>query len=200
LGGFYQLWDYSNGPGIPGDPPRFWPSESKLQREIGKPTLLVFAHPRCPCTRASFGELERILTHINDKVSTHVVFYHPKNFSADWVKADLWQTSQKMAVSSVSIDSDGEEIRHFRPKTSGQVYLYSADNRLIYSGGITGSRGHEGDNDGRTAILSWVLDKQLITPDTFVFGCSLYHNGEETVDSRHDHSEKEIGIIHANSE
>jgi hypothetical protein len=52
--------------------------------------------------------------------------------------------------------------------------LYDVNGRLLFSGGITGSRGHAGDNAGRTAILALLHREASGRNDTFVFGCSLF--------------------------
>ena len=57
--------------------------------------------------------------------------------------------------------------------TSGQVFLYGTSGELLFSGGITGSRGHEGDNAGRDAVES-LLDRRNAPAHTPVFGCSLF--------------------------
>jgi hypothetical protein len=75
-------------------------------------------------------------------------------------------------------DLEGRESRRFGAATSGQTLLYAADGRLLFNGGITESRGHSGDNAGRSAILSLVLGltsaptgQPLSTP---VYGCPLF--------------------------
>ena len=47
--------------------------------------------------------------------------------------------------------------------TSGQTLLYDTKGHLVFSGGITGGRGHEGDNTGRESI-----EKYLQTGKTIV--------------------------------
>ena len=49
-------------------------------------------------------------------------------------------------------DVEGVEARRFGAQTSGTTSLYSPDGRLLFSGGITSSRGHEGDNAGEDAL------------------------------------------------
>lgn len=176
--GFVFLWDYSNAPGVAGKPPKSWPKNAFVELTEGYSTLLIFAHPKCSCTEATFSELQRMLPHILEKVKIHVVFYHPHEFDLNWVKSDLFKLAQSLPIQSVIIDSKKQVINQFRPKTSGQVYLYSQNGDLVYSGGITPSRGHEGDSEGKKAVYSWVLESKLYKPTAFVFGCSLFHNGE----------------------
>ena len=49
-------------------------------------------------------------------------------------------------------DDDGAEARRFGAETSGQTLLYDARGALAFSGGITGARGHAGDNAGRASL------------------------------------------------
>ena len=56
--GMTLLSAYAATPGAPADPPHRWPSASTIVRREGLPTVLVFAHPGCPCTRATLGEIE----------------------------------------------------------------------------------------------------------------------------------------------
>ncbi len=179
IAGFGFLWDYSNKPGPSGEPPTHWPVQSNLQRDSQKPTLIMFAHPRCSCSRASMEELTKIYTDLYGKITINIVFYHHNKFKREWVYSDLWNKAQTITEANLVIDSNFKEIDLFQPKTSGQVYLYSKDGELVYSGGITGSRGHVGDNIGRRSIISWVNEKKIIKNNTFVFGCTLFHTGEE---------------------
>src|SRR5690349_12240576 len=55
------LIEYSNSPGNSGAPPIHWPTHSQIAFDAKRPTLVMFAHPRCPCTRASVGELELLM-------------------------------------------------------------------------------------------------------------------------------------------
>ena len=55
--GMAMLTRYDNTPGLSGQPPKQWPEESGLPRPDGTSTLVMFGHPRCPCTRASLEEL-----------------------------------------------------------------------------------------------------------------------------------------------
>ena len=86
------------------------------------------------------------------------------------------------------IDNDGIEARRFGSSTSGQVMLYNTQGKLLFSGGITASRGHSGDNDGRTAIVALLTQGQALTDETPVFGCQLFGKAkdqEELCDASH---------------
>src|SRR5262245_54934677 len=40
-----------------------WPGNGACSLSSARPTLLMFAHPRCPCTRASLEELLILASH-----------------------------------------------------------------------------------------------------------------------------------------
>ena len=61
--------------------------------------------------------------------------------------------------------------------TSGQTILYGADGTLLFSGGITGSRGHAGDNDGRAGLVALLTRAGRGQTRTKVFGCPLVSRG-----------------------
>jgi hypothetical protein len=48
---------------------------------------------------------------------------------------------------------------------------------LRFRGGITGSRGHEGANTGRDALLACLRGSSEEFHTTPVFGCSLFEDG-----------------------
>ncbi|MBN22135.1 MAG: hypothetical protein CL678_12715 [Bdellovibrionaceae bacterium] len=177
--GFFTLWDYENTPGLPGEPPKNWPKASSVKLSAKTPTLLMFLHPRCPCSEASIEELARLYSHIKEKVKSTLIFYKPQKFNHDWVKSDLWDNAHRIPNATVTIDSENKMINLFNPKTSGQVYLYNKEGTLIYSGGITGGRGHAGDNLGSKIIREYILNNKIIKQEAFVFGCSLFHEGQE---------------------
>jgi len=92
---------------------------------------------------------------------------------ADWEQTDLWRRAASIPGVSLTRDDDGVEAQRFDAATSGQTVVYDGDDRLLFSGGITAARGHEGDNPGRTAILSLLASAGGEQRSTPVFGCSL---------------------------
>jgi len=172
-GGFWQLFVYSNTPGAQAQASHQWPGDSGLSRNPASPTLVLFAHPHCPCSQASIGELERLMPHIKDKVKSYVVFFKPRTQSEAWVKEILWEKARSIPGVQVVLDEDGIEARRFDAQTSGQTLLYDENGTLAFRGGITPGRGHMGDNEGRSAILSFVETGKTGVSTTPVFGCSL---------------------------
>lgn len=93
-----------------------------------------------------------------------------------WERTGLWSSAAAISGVMVRADIDGEAARRFGAATSGQALLYAIDGRLLFSGGITESRGHEGDNAGRSAIAALVLGAKTATPAASpVYGCPLFN-------------------------
>jgi hypothetical protein len=136
-----------------------------------KPTLIVFIHPRCACTRATLGELSWILTRAGRSVAAHALIYRPLKAAGGWERTDLWHTAAALGV-EVLADPDGEQARRFGAATSGTVVVYAPTGGLLYRGGITGERGHEGDNAGRRAVLDAVAGRPGLDRGP-AFGCLL---------------------------
>ena len=173
LAGIGLLWKHARAAGELDSPPANWPTLSSLPREPGRPTLLFFAHPKCPCTLASLRELDRLLAHTSQPINTLVVFNRPKGVPDDWTDTAVCSLAEGIAGVQTYVDDGGTEASRFAAKTSGQVCLYGADDRLLFHGGITGARGHEGDNVGRSAVTSHLggLPADTCSP---VYGCSLH--------------------------
>ena len=188
--GLWILWGYENTPGKAAQPPPQWPADSKIQPAGDHATLVMLAHPHCPCTRATIGELASIMAHSQGRLTAYVLFLKPAGFSEDWEKSDLWRSAASIPGVSAVIDDEGAEANRFHAATSGQTLLYDAGGRLLFSGGITGSRGHSGDNAGRSAIVSFVNSGAAERTESFVFGCPLFDPNSECrmpKDEKHKH-------------
>ena len=170
--GLRNLLSYESTPGPAGAVPQSWP-RSQIQRANDRPTLVMLAHPRCPCTRGSMGELAKIMAVVPGKVTAYVLFFTPRRSGPDWDDTDLRRSAAAIPGVTVFSDINGEEAKRFGAETSGQTLLFDAGGRLLFSGGITASRGHAGGNDGESAIVSLISHRGVARTRTFVFGCSL---------------------------
>jgi len=164
---------YSGAPGDAGTPPPEWPELSRISGRAGL-TLVMFAHSKCPYTRASLGELERLMARSSDQVAAQVWFIKPKSVMEDWARSDLWRIASAIPSVTVREDVEEAEARRFHSETSGDIVLYDQRGRLIFHGGITLARGHAGDNPGRSAITAWLREPTSSQIKTPVFGCSLF--------------------------
>jgi hypothetical protein len=184
------LWNYEGVPGAAAAAPERWPADSRIPRAPDRATLVMLAHPHCPCTRASVGELSRLMTQAQGRVTAYVLFVKPQGFSTEWEKTDLWASAAAIPGVHVLGDDEGVEAARFHSATSGQTLLYDAEGKLLFSGGITSARGHEGDNAGRTAIVSLLTTSEDALTKTSVFGCPLFAPSADCLKGKGAHSAK----------
>ena len=107
------------------------------------------------------------------RVAATVVFPLPKGVAPHWEQGELWQEAAMIPGLRAITDQDGQEAGRFGVKGSGHVLLYQPSGQLVFSGGITPSRGHEGDNPGRSAVISLILQGRSPVDRTPVYGCPL---------------------------
>lgn len=165
---------YAATPGQDADPPRLWPRDTTMVLAQNQPTMIVFLHPKCVCSRATVAEMSRIMTKGKDKVKVYVLMLLPDGLEADWARSDLWQQARDIPSVTALIDRDGHESNRFNCQTSGHILVYKPNGKLVFSGGITASRGHEGENNGRSAVEALILNKTPDTESNPVFGCPLH--------------------------
>jgi hypothetical protein len=171
--GFYALMDYGSTPGKVGRPVSDWPAESQLVREPGRANLVLAIHPRCPCSRATINALAHAMTHHQGLAIAHVLFYRPADFPDEWERTDLWHRAAAIPGVTTIADLDGLEAARFGAQTSGHVVLYSVQGRLLFSGGITASRGHDGGSPGLESLITCLTDGNSGRASGPVFGCPL---------------------------
>jgi hypothetical protein len=173
LAGFVALIRYASLPGASAAASARWPAQSSLAPAADRPTLVFFAHPHCGCTRASLNELHRLQSRITHPPLTYVVFQLPSGVSDDWRSTDLWTSAQRIPGARVVADDEGQESARFAVRTSGTVLLYDRSQRLVFSGGLTESRGHEGDSFGQSRLITLLEGGEPDRHDSPVFGCAL---------------------------
>jgi len=170
--GMVYVSKYKATPGETVEPSATWPAEVTLERRPGLPTLVMLAHPKCPCTRASIAELARLMERIRNRVNAKVVFLSTRG-GAEFSRTDLWSSAARIPGVEVTSDPEGAVAGRFGAVTSGEVLVYDASGRLAFHGGITPARGHEGESAGRIRILDLIEGRTPDRADAPVFGCSL---------------------------
>ena len=171
--GGHALLKYENSPGKVGQIASSWPADSPVQLASDRPTLVMLAHPQCPCSRASMDELAQVMARVQGKVRAYVLFYTPREAAADWQNTDTRRSAAQIPGVTVLSDIDGVEAQRFGAETSGHTFLFDPTGHLLFNGGITASRGHSGDNAGEGAIVSLINNHTSQRKQTFVFGCSF---------------------------
>jgi hypothetical protein len=174
--GLAWITHYQMTPGGAAAATAVWPGATGITLASDRATLVMFVHPQCPCSRSSLGELAKVMARRGDRVQAYVAFFDPSTQPQCWTHTDLWTAAQAIPGVTVLGDSDGALANHFHVITSGQVLLYNSSGRLLFTGGITDSRGHFGDNIGEDTIVSFLSDKPptiALPAATPVYGCPI---------------------------
>jgi hypothetical protein len=179
LAGFRVLVEYEVKAGQPAAAPAQWPAACGLRFDAARTNLVMFAHPQCPCSRATMAELAVILTRCPRDLRVTICFFDPDGAPADWTQSSLWQMASALPDVRVIADPNSRIAAQFGAVTSGQVFLFDRDGRRVFSGGITGARGHEGDNVGRNLVIALARGELCTADASPVFGCSLHDPAPE---------------------
>lgn len=171
--GFRALVDYELRAGHDAAGFESWPSDTGLSFDPTRANLVMFAHPQCPCSRATMTELAAIMTRCPRELRAVVCFSDPDEEPEQWTQSRLWRTADAIPGVEVVADVNGRLAQRFGSATSGQVFLFTPDGKNVFSGGITGARGHEGDNRGRRLVIALARGEACTIEHTAVFGCSL---------------------------
>src|SRR3954463_9188532 len=107
------LFKYETTPGQVGAVPAKWPTASIVSRQADQPTLLMFAHPHCPCTPAGIRELGQNMAHPIGNVNAYVIFVKPPGAGAEWDDTDLRSSAAAIPGVTVLIDENGNEAARF---------------------------------------------------------------------------------------
>jgi hypothetical protein len=176
IAGMTTLWDHEARPGLAAEAPLQWPSDSALVQAHSRSTLLVWIHPRCPCSRSTVSELERLLVHVPEQVDCRVLLSQPKGCEDAFVETELSRAVRQLPNVSVVVDRDQRAAERFGVSTSGQVLLYDEHAKLLFAGGITPGRGHEGDSVGAMTLRSIFRIDPLdsVNQRCDAFGCGLF--------------------------
>ncbi len=167
------MWRYKMTGGAPADAPARWPTGLDFPRAEGRPTLVMIAHPKCACTRASISELERLLSSGGQNADVHVLFVRPTGTPDGWERSDTYARASQLPGVHVHSDIGAASAKRFGAHVSGETLLYDVDGALLYHGGITGARGHEGDNAGRSRVLALLQGQVADRRDGPTFGCDI---------------------------
>jgi hypothetical protein len=169
--GFERMWRYSATPGPEAAAASMWPTTA-FAHDTERPTLVMFLHPDCGCSPASLGELARLVAKSPLRFSALVLFGDPMTGELLSDNA-MWRTAAAIPGVTPIHDPGGREAATFDARVSGQTFLYDEAGRLAFSGGMTGRRGHAGDNDGEDALFAFITHGTSSITRTPVFGCLL---------------------------
>ena len=161
--------------------PSTWPVGGNISRAKNTPQLLVFVHPECSCSIATLDELARVTPQAKifpHRLVTDILFYRTEGLRSGEGKnqsesSRLWNIAKSLPGARVRWDDGGRETQRFGAQTSGFALLYGAQGQLLFHGGVTGSRGHEGDNAGLDRLVTALYSGRPASSPSLVFGCAL---------------------------
>jgi hypothetical protein len=136
-------------------------------------SIVVGLHPHCPCSKATVAELNKILGRAPNRAEFVVYAFKPKDEPDNWIESSTIETLKKLG-GRIEVDEDGAKARELGLKTSGQVQLFSASGELLYNGGITAGRGHQGDNAGAKTMVDLLQKGGSDRKSAPVFGCPIF--------------------------
>jgi hypothetical protein len=174
--GFVLLAAYHGRPGRAGSPPDHWPSGTKVPLDKTLPTLLIFVHPRCPCSSASLAELAEVASRCRGRIAAHLLSFQPDGSDVGWHPPRVGSGASLPGITRWA-DRGGREAVRFGVETSGHVLLFEPSGRRLFSGGITISRGHQGGNPGLDELIATILGGPAGAGTSPVFGCPVLAPG-----------------------
>lgn len=177
LGGFGLLWSYGATEGPRGTVVH----HSAVPSELGS-RVVIAAHPHCPCTLATFTEVERAVARARASGNDiTVLFFVPLDADESWAHGTLWDRAGRAGWRR-RLDPESRLAATLGLETSGHAVFYDEAGTLRFSGGVTASRGHEGANTGSATLADLLRRDPNSNPDaspapecviTPVFGCPL---------------------------
>ena len=158
--------------------PPEWPVECSIAIEQNEPTLLVFVHPKCPCSQATVAEMEQLLRRIESAAGAHtpqsrIIAVVPKDYDPSWLQTVSIARALALPRAELFIDEGGVEAQRFGAEVSGTVLYYCSAGVLQYGGGVTAARGHAGPNVGRENLREAIANRPPQFPTIPAFGCRL---------------------------
>lgn len=161
---------YASTPVAEAEAPASWPDVS-LALDADDPTLVLFLHPGCACSRATLRELERAYARVGDAFPTRFVVA-----PVDGAGGELVAMAEKLAASprvELVHDVGGVLADVFSAEASGAAFVYDARGTLRFHGGLTAARAHEGPNHGADAVVALMRGHDGADARTPIFGCLL---------------------------
>lgn len=169
--GFAALVAYSQTAGAKDSPP------DSITADASSWYLFLGVHPKCPCTLATVSELERLLCRTSAEIYCSALVYVPGNEvpgdQHNFADTLLVDRLRNLPACEIVLDQDGQSAANLGILTSGSCVLYDGNGVLKFHGGITPSRGHEGDNLGTQAILALLQGEHSEVKSTEVYGCRI---------------------------
>jgi len=141
-----------------------------LAKRSDRVRLLLAVHTMCPCSSATLKNILGLSQTERNRLDITIVVTGPgatPNSSAQNVCL-----ARSIQGANLVFCSESEAVRIYHARTSGQAFIYALSGKLVFSGGLTESRGTQGDSVGMNALHLAIQGKAC--PATApVYGCAL---------------------------
>jgi hypothetical protein len=97
----------------------------------------------------------------------------PVQPTEDWFNSDTLEHVKAISNSQIYFDCGGAEASTFGATTSGFVMLFDENGLRQFAGGVTSSRGHEGENTGCDSLQRLLCHEIERAESVPTFGCRL---------------------------
>jgi hypothetical protein len=171
--GHTVLFEYELTAGPLTNTKRIFPNKTSIPLTHSRQNLILFLHPACPCSVATVEEFRELMREGEKDSMGTVVFFMPREKESEWSLMPIISSVKRIPNVSVLFDTNGGQAEIFGAATSGHVFVYDGRGILQFSGGITGARGHTGDNQYLEVAKKTIISKNPKFATTPVFGCSL---------------------------
>lgn len=150
-----------------------WPQKAALAPAEEGSTVLLFAHPACPCTGASLHNLRESLSRSNSPYKLYIVFSRPAAFPANEASRKLRQAAQAIPNVHIVEDKGALVAAQFGASASGECFLFDRNGKQLFHGGVTRARGHYGESSGQASLQSILTSGNSDSHKAPTFGCAL---------------------------
>ena len=161
-----------------------WVSEVDLRPASGKFNLIVAIHPKCPCTRNTLAEIERIQARFVEKCElTFLVTLpggKPEEEIEQWRNSGTVQLATSMPNAAVWFEDANELTTRLGLNSSGAVVVLDELGQIRFAGGITAGRSCAMENPGSQAVVRILRGDEQPLISTPVFGYRLPKSEEES--------------------
>jgi hypothetical protein len=168
-----SLWDHAYRPA---KNPTDFPAPFAADETTSSSRIVLFAHPFCPCTKATLSELEESLSRLPANVAVAVVFVTVGLPPAEVSASPLMAMARSLPHVTVKQDDAGHLACSYGATVSGETFFVDSRGRVLYHGGLTPARGHQGDATGQTLLEQVARGKREGPCAAPIFGCSLPHS------------------------
>jgi hypothetical protein len=177
LPGWRALLRHAYEPAASGEVVALWPAGAFAADPSAGFRVVLFAHPCCPCTRATLNKLDESLPRIPGGTSIHVIFVTAGLSPADLSGSTLVDMARGLPGVDVRLDDTGDEARRFGAKISGEVLVFDRQGRRVFHGGLTSARGHDGESAAQQQLERTLRGQSYDSYTAPVYGCALPAGG-----------------------